>query len=106
MPRIIYIEHDDTPHDVEVPVGTSLMKGAIGNGVPGIDGECAGVMDCATCHVYVDRQWAGKLPPAGAIETDMLGFVLDAQDNSRLACQILCTEELHGMIVRMPRAQS
>jgi hypothetical protein len=36
MPRVTYIEHDGTRHRVEVPVGLSLMRGAIDNHVPGI----------------------------------------------------------------------
>ena len=50
MPRITYVEHDGTAHGVEVADGVSLMEGALGNGVPGIDGDCGGNAACATCH--------------------------------------------------------
>ena len=105
MPKIIYVEHDGTTHAMEVPVGTSLMKGATRNNVPGIVGECGGVMDCATCHVYVDESWADKVPAAGPVERGMLPFAPGSDHTSRLACQIVCAESLDGMVVRLPASQ-
>ena len=57
MPRITYIEHNGTEHTVEVPLGKSVMQGAIENNIPGIDADCGGECACATCHVYVDEGW-------------------------------------------------
>ena len=56
MARITYVEHDGTAHSVEVADGVSLMEGALGNGVPGIDGDCGGNCACATCHVYIPAE--------------------------------------------------
>ncbi|MGB7183579.1 MAG: 2Fe-2S iron-sulfur cluster-binding protein, partial [Burkholderiaceae bacterium] len=53
LPTVTYIEHDGTAHAVDVPVGETLMRGAVDNDVPGIDGDCGGQCACATCHVYV-----------------------------------------------------
>src|SRR5207302_2806687 len=61
MPKVTYIEHDGTRHRVEVPVGLSLMRGAIDNNVPGIDADCGGQCACATCHVYVEPAWFDKV---------------------------------------------
>ena len=73
MPKVTYIEHDGTRHRVEVPVGLSLMRGAIDNNVPGIDADCGGQCACATCHVYVEPAWFDKIsaPIIGSQEEGM-----------------------------------
>ena len=48
------------------------MEGAIQNDIPGIDADCGGSMACATCHVYVDNEWYGKIPKAEEAEQDMI----------------------------------
>ena len=107
MPRVTYIEFDGAEHTVEVPVGTTLMRGAVDNNVPGIDADCGGECACATCHVYVEPEWLDKtgLPEAGSQEAAMLSFAAVAQPNSRLSCQIQMREELAGIVVRMPEGQ-
>ena len=55
MPRVTFVQPDGERRVVEVPVGVSVMKAAVNNGVPGIVAECGGSCMCATCHVYVDR---------------------------------------------------
>ena len=57
MPKITYIEANGTEHDVEVPVGVSIMQGAVNHLVPGIEGDCGGLCACGTCHVYVPDEW-------------------------------------------------
>ncbi len=59
MPSITYIEYDGREHRVEVPLGLSVMRGAVNNNIPGIDADCGGECACATCHVYVDEAWLG-----------------------------------------------
>ncbi len=105
MPKITYIEHDGTEHVVEVPVGLSVMEGAVKNAIPGIDADCGGACACSTCHVYVDPSWVGKLPKREPMEEDMLDFAYQPQDNSRLTCQLKVTEALDGLVVRMPEKQ-
>ena len=107
MPRVTYIEHDGTPHTVEVPLGLSVMRGAVDNNVPGIDADCGGECACATCHVYVEEEWLPEtgLPRPGSQEASMLSFAAVAQPNSRLSCQISMTDALDGLVVRMPEGQ-
>ena len=57
MPQVNFITHDGSVHTVDVPVGTTLMRAATDNGVPGIDGDCGGQCACATCHVYIEAPW-------------------------------------------------
>src|SRR5512146_2995160 len=107
MPEVTYIEFNGTEHRIEVPVGTSVMRGAVDNNVPGIDADCGGECACATCHVYVEAAWLEKvgLPEPGSQEASMLSFAAVAQPDSRLSCQLTMTEELDGLLVRMPEGQ-
>ena len=107
MPKVTYIEYDGTEHSVEVPIGLSVMRGAVNNNVPGIDADCGGECACATCHVYVDPAWLDSTgtPVPGSQEASMLSFAAEAEYNSRLSCQIPMREELDGLIVRMPQGQ-
>jgi 2Fe-2S ferredoxin len=107
MPKVTYIEHNGTEHQVEVPVGLSVMRGAVNNAVPGIDADCGGECACATCHVYVDPAWLEEigLPEPDSQEASMLGFASAAESNSRLSCQIKMREELEGLVVRLPDGQ-
>src|ERR1700749_738780 len=105
MAKITYIEFDETTHTVEVKKGLSVMEGAIKNNIPGIDADCGGACACATCHVYVDDAWREKTGEASAMEESMLDFAENVEDNSRLSCQIRVTDDLDGLIVRMPEAQ-
>ena len=107
MPKITYIEYGGREHQVEVPVGLSVMRGAVDNNIPGIDADCGGECACATCHVYVDDAWLGVTgtPEPGSQEASMLSFAAVAQPDSRLSCQITMTEELDGLLVRMPEGQ-
>ena len=107
MPTITYIEHDGTEHRIDVAVGTSVMRGAFDNNLPGIDADCGGECACATCHVYVAPAWVAKVGsiPAGSAEASMLSFAAVAEGNSRLSCQVEVTEALDGLVVRMPEDQ-
>lgn len=105
MPKVIYIDAQDNQFEADVKVGQNLMDGAVDHMIDGILGECGGVMSCATCHCYVDPAWADKIPEPSEMEEDMLGMVIEPQDNSRLSCQIEMTEALDGIVVRLPRSQ-
>ena len=105
MPKIKYIEHNGKEHEVEVPVGLSVMEGAVKNLVPGIDADCGGACACATCHVYVQEPWLAKLPPKSDMEETMLDFAQELEPNSRLSCQIKVTPELDGLVVKTPKSQ-
>ncbi len=105
MPKITYIDEKGAKRDVEVPLGWSVMEGAVKNLVPGIDADCGGACACATCHVYVDPAWLGKLPPKEEMEETMLDFAQDVRPNSRLSCQIKVTEQLDGLVVTTPKSQ-
>lgn len=105
MPTVTYIEHDGTEHRIDLEEGHSVMRGAVDNGVPGIDADCGGECACATCHVYVEEPWLAQTGTPGEQEASMLSFAATAQPNSRLSCQITMTSALDGLVVRLPEAQ-
>ena len=105
MTKITYIEFDGTEHIVEAENGETVMESAIQNSVPGIDADCGGACACATCHVYVDKKWVDKAGKSEPMEQDMLDFAFEVSDQSRLSCQIKVSDELNGLIVRLPEKQ-
>jgi ferredoxin, 2Fe-2S len=105
MLRVTFIGFAGGAHTVEVPVGTTLMRAATDNRVPGIDGDCGGNCACATCHIYVDPAWSHRVGIRTAVEEDMLNSVDELRGNSRLACQITLTDALNGLVVGLPEAQ-
>jgi 2Fe-2S ferredoxin len=105
MPQVTYIEHNGTAYEIELEEGLSVMRGAVDNGVPGIDADCGGECACATCHVFVEEPWLEKTGEPSEQEASMLSFAATAQPNSRLSCQIIMSPALDGMVVRLPEAQ-
>ena len=105
MPKITYIAFDGNETIVDAKEGMSVMQSAVNNGVDGIVAECGGACSCATCHVYVDKEWFDKLPEAQPMEKEMLDFVMSPQPTSRLSCQIKVTAELDGLVVNTPESQ-
>lgn len=88
MGHVTYVEHDGTQHIVEVEDGVSVMEGAVGTGVPGINGDCGGMCACATCHVDVSPEWLAAVGGPGEQENDMLELAEQRDARSRLSCQI------------------
>jgi 2Fe-2S ferredoxin len=106
MPKVIYVSHNGQSREVEVPVGMTVMNAALKNGIDGIIAECGGVCMCSTCHVYVDESFFSKLPPAQDTEEAVLDISAEERKpTSRLSCQIKVTDELDGLIVRLPEKQ-
>jgi len=105
MVHVRYIQFDGTTHDVDVPEGMSVMEAAVNKRIKGIDGDCGGAGACATCHVYVEPEWLARLPAAQELERNMLKFALDPNERSRLSCQIVVSEALDGLVVRLPERQ-
>jgi 2Fe-2S ferredoxin len=103
---ITYISNAGASTSVDVPIGDSVMEGAIHNSVDGIVAECGGACMCATCHVYVDPAWLAKLPPIAEDENAMLDSTASPRlANSRLSCQLRVTMELDGLVVKTPPTQ-
>jgi 2Fe-2S ferredoxin len=106
MPKVVYVSASGQAREVDVPIGTTVMAAALKNGIDGIVAECGGVCMCSTCHVFVDEEYFGRLPPAQDTEESVLEISAEQRrPNSRLSCQIKVTEDLDGLIVRLPGRQ-
>ena len=106
MPKITYIEHNGKSHTLEVENGLTVMEGAVQNNISGIDADCGGGCACATCHVYIDEKWFNKLQKKENAEQDMLDVAFEPNSFSRLSCQIIVSDELDGLVVKMPSKQA
>jgi ferredoxin, 2Fe-2S len=93
---------DGTSVTCSATSGTTLMRVAVDNDVPGIEGECGGELSCATCHVHVAPEWRDRLPERSEEEAELLEMVEDLRDDSRLACQIRLGEDHDGLTVTVP----
>jgi 2Fe-2S ferredoxin len=103
--KVAFIEPDGRRLEVAARAGISLMEVAKQHGVAGIVAQCGGACACATCHVYVEPGWLGRLEPAEDMELGMLESAFEPRPNSRLSCQIPITPALDGLEVRLPRRQ-
>ena len=96
--KIFATDRQGKEHVLEGRDGWSVME-ILRDGGLDIAAECGGACACATCHVYVNGGWLEKLPPRSDGETDMLDMALAVEPNSRLSCQIVCSEALDGIKV-------
>ena len=101
MVRVRFIGRDGEVTEAEGAPGTPLLDVAQAAGMP-LEGTCEGQMACSTCHVVVAPEWFDKLPPAVEEEEDMLDLAAGVTRTSRLSCQIVLSERLDGLEVRIP----
>ncbi len=101
MPKMTFIERDGTRREVDAPLGLSVLEIAHKNDID-IEGACEGSLACSTCHVIVEPDWYELLKEASEDEEDMLDLAFGLTATSRLGCQIIITEELDGLTVRLP----
>lgn len=101
MPKMTFIERDGTRREVDAPLGLSVLEIAHKHDVD-IEGACEGSLACSTCHVIVDAEWFAKLSDPTEDEEDMLDLAFGLEKTSRLGCQIVMSDELDGLVVRLP----
>lgn len=106
MPVIKFIDSSGAESRVSIDDGVSVMEGAVRAGIEGIDADCGGQLSCATCHVYVDEEWEGKVPPMSDDEGTLLEFASDRRANSRLCCQIFVRPEIDGLVIHVPASHA
>jgi 2Fe-2S ferredoxin len=99
MARMIVVDRDGKDHEIEARTGQKIMEilRELDYGVAAI---CGGLCSCATCHVYVDGAWEGRLPKPQSDELELLKELQDFRDgSSRLSCQVDFTDEISGIKV-------
>ena len=106
MPKITYTDNAGKQIEIELPIGATLMEGAIQNDIKGIVAECGGSCMCATCHVYIDENFLDVLPEMEEEEDEMMeGATAERKTNSRLGCQVRVSAAMEGLIVLVPEKQ-
>ena len=103
MPKMTFVERNGTTREVDAPLGLSVLEVAHKHGVE-IEGACEGSLACSTCHVIVDPAWFPKLTKPTEDEEDMLDLAFGLEQTSRLGCQIVMTQALDGLVVKLPLA--
>ena len=102
MTRVRFLSPDGSLHqEVDAQPGQRLLDVAWAAKEP-LEGSCEGVMACSTCHVIVAAEDFERLPPASEEEEDLLDIAAHVARTSRLACQILLTDDLDTLTVRVP----
>jgi 2Fe-2S ferredoxin len=100
MSIVRFLNTDEGPVEVDVPVGTSILQAAQKGHVP--EGSaCGGVCACSTCHVYV-RKGGDLLSEAEDEELDILDKAFAVESTSRLGCQAKIERE-GDLVVELSR---
>lgn len=104
MPTIRFLSADESEvYEFDAPVGLSVLEIAHENKID-LEGACEGSLACSTCHIIVDPAWYNKLEAPQEEEEDMLDLAFGLTHTSRLGCQIIMTQDLDGLTVRLPSA--
>jgi 2Fe-2S ferredoxin len=98
--KIFVVDRDGVEHELPAVEGWRVMEIVRDWGLD-MKGECGGACACATCHVYVDRDWMDAITPASEEEIDQLDLAPATEVRSRLACQILMRPEFDGLRLRL-----
>jgi ferredoxin, 2Fe-2S len=99
MAQMIVVDRDGKEHVVDAKPGLKIME-VLRELDYGVAAICGGLCSCATCHVYVDADWAARLPKPQSDELELLKELPDYKETtSRLSCQVDFTESLSGIKV-------
>ncbi|MEQ5306303.1 2Fe-2S iron-sulfur cluster-binding protein [Providencia rettgeri] len=101
MVKINYIDNNGDLIEANLDIGESLMDGALRYDVSGIDADCGGSCSCATCHIYIPDDFAEKISSMSKLEENTLLYAENKTANSRLACQVKVSKELHGVTIKV-----
>ncbi|MSP31981.1 MAG: 2Fe-2S iron-sulfur cluster binding domain-containing protein [Pseudolabrys sp.] len=100
MVRIAFIKKDDSRTEAEARSGETVME--VGRRLDSLlEGTCEGSIACATCHVAPSDAWFDRLPPAANAELEMLDCIPAIGRTSRLGCQIVITDDMNGLELKI-----
>ncbi|GHF27537.1 2Fe-2S ferredoxin [Kordiimonas sediminis] len=99
---VTFIKHDSDELVTTTAPGVSLLQLAQEEGLD-IEGACEGNMACSTCHMIIDREHFAQLPEASEEEEEMLDLAPGLTSTSRLGCQVIVSEDMDGMRVKLPK---
>ncbi len=99
MTEIIFKQPNGNKKRVQAKNGKSLMLAAVENNILGIKAICSGCCNCGTCHVMIEPEYFEQLPNKTTDEQQLLAKIKTSQSTSRLACQIIVSNQMSGMKV-------
>lgn len=102
MTTITFIQPNGQKVAAKVKGESTLMELAIAHNIEGVLADCGGACVCATCHCQLDGGYSDTLGEPGAIEVMMLDELLNANEQSRLSCQVDINSQLDGLVVTIP----
>lgn len=103
MPKLVFILEDGEERVVDAPIGLSVLEIAHKHDID-LEGACEGSLACATCHVVLEQDIYDSLEEPSDEENDMLDLAFGLTCTSRLGCQVIMTQALDGVIVKLPSA--
>lgn len=107
MPKVTFVQQDGAETVLDLPSGTTVMRGAVAAGVPGIVAECGGNLMCATCHVYTGDGVDGRFAAVSDDEDELLDCTAaPRRENSRLSCRLALTDQVNELVIHVPGAQT
>ena len=102
--KILVTDKNNEEHTIEYTVGDSLAETIMDSAI-GVDVQpfaiCGFNCSCRTCHALIEEEYFESLPPIEEDEDYLLNTSFHRENNSRLGCQVILTEELDGMKVRL-----
>lgn len=99
MPTINVTNRAGEAHQIEAKSGATLMEILRDNDMD-VEAICGGCCSCATCHIFIDDAWAGKIPAKSEDEQELVEETESYQEkNSRLSCQVTMTDDLDGLVM-------
>ena len=101
MPKLIIVGRSGAEREIEATSGLSVMENLRDAGFDELVALCGGCCSCATCHVYVERGPAEVRAPGSGDEDDLLEGSGHRRADSRLSCQLMLTDALGELIVRI-----
>jgi 2Fe-2S ferredoxin len=99
MPKLIVTTREGTVQELNGADGLTVMEVIRDGGIDELLALCGGCCSCATCHVFVDADFAGAIPPISEDENDLLDSSDHRNERSRLSCQIPFNSALDGLKV-------
>ncbi len=103
MPTLKITPRSGDQISVEAATGQTLMEVLRERG--DVEALCGGQCACATCHVHIDATWMSIVGEPGETETELLGFSMEKQQNSRLSCQIHLSDAMDGLTLAIAAAE-
>lgn len=99
MTKLVVVSRDGSEQVIEADAGISVMEAIRDAGMDELLALCGGCCSCATCHVYVDPDFADKLPALSEDENDLLDSSDHRTEASRLSCQLKVSADIDGLRV-------